>query len=120
MSVNLDVKITGRFFSADMKRTVEKAVEAEVMRKVGERLERSARTRRSKGRNLVGQAKNTVTVRAGTMEVEATSTLIKPRTKGTSWVRKHQGSPGFGKGIIGSMVPHVARKTAQRITQELS
>lgn len=120
MSVKLDVKISGAFFNADMKRAVEEAVNAEVIRKVEERLQRSARTRRSKGRVLVGQAKNTVTITSSAMEIEAVSTLNAPRTKGTSWTRKHIGGPPFGKGIIGAMVPNVARKTANRIVQELS
>lgn len=120
MSVKFDVRQSGRFFTANMSQTVERAVQEEVLRKVAERLERSAKTRRSKGRVLVGQARNTVTVASRELEVSATSTLKAPRNKGTSWSRKHLGGPPFGKGIVGAMIPNVARKTANRIVQELS
>lgn len=119
MGVRLDVKIDGPLFTKDVSKVVEQAVLDEVMRKVDERMERSARTTKSKGRTLIGQQRNTVTRRTGDLEFVATSTLNNPRNKGTSWVKKHIGAAGYGKGILGSMIPHVARKAAKRIAGDL-
>lgn len=119
MGVSMNVKISGPLFDKDIRKAVEDAVFDEVMQKVEERMERSARTTRSKGRTLIGQQRNTVRTSSDGLQFVATSTLNNPRNKGTSWVKKHIGAAGFGKGILGSMIPHVARKAGKRIAGDL-
>ena len=119
MGVSLDVKLSGPLFTKNVSKAVEDAILAEVIVKVDERLERSARTIKSKGRPLIGQQRNTVTRSKRELEITATSTLINPRNKGTSWVKKHLGASGYGKGIIGAMVPNVVRAAGKRIAGDL-
>lgn len=118
-SKDIEVALNGPLFSQNVGAVVQNAIVAEALTKVEERMERSARVRVSKGRRLVGNPRNRISQRLQGPTLEIASTLIPPRTRGTAWVRKHLGTPGYGKGIIGAMLPNVLRKLGRRIAEEL-
>lgn len=119
VNVQFDVALSGPIFSPGIDETIKRVIVDETLNKVDERIERSSKARRSKGRILVTNPKNRVTRRRQDLTLEATTTLIGRRNTGRSWVRKHLGSPGYGKGIIGAMLPRVLRKTARRLAEEM-
>lgn len=107
---NIDVTIKGPFFNKKISKVVQDAIVQEAVEKIGDRLTRKG-TQGSGGKGL-GVRRNTVTRKRGGLGEQVASTLRRPRTKGTSYIRKNMG-------IAKAMAPRVLRKTAQRIVGEL-
>jgi hypothetical protein len=107
----LDVTVTlkGPLFSSNLINRNRRALQEEVIRKVGERMNR--RGQRGSGGKGLGVERNVVTQeQRSELELLVESTRRWPRTKGTSWQRKNIG-------IVKSMAPRVLRKAALRIAE---
>lgn len=108
MTTAIDVRVTlkGGLFSKGIPPVVERALKEEALAKVRERINRPYRGKR------LGRARNIVTPTEQELTLREDSTLIPPRTKGTSWQRKNVA-------IVKSMAPRVMKKAAQRIAEEM-
>lgn len=111
MNLNAIVTVKGPLFSKKIKGVVEAAIIEESIDKIRERLTRKGA--QGSGGKGIGVRRNTVTSRKQGMEAEIESTLIKPRTKGTAYVRKNMG-------IAKAMTPRVVRAVAKRVVEELN
>lgn len=107
--MDISVQLTGPMFTKEAKPVVEKALGEEALRKISERMERSAR---SGGKKALGRRRNTITQTQNGLVLDIDSTLIWPRTKGSSWYRKNER-------IITAMTKNVLRKAGRRIAEEL-
>lgn len=140
---SVNVTIRGPLFDKKIEGVIYAAIVEESLQKIAERIERPLKGAPGRGKGQ-GRKVNRITSRYGRLTLTASSTLrdpavrrqsipsfgrgagrrpnpaFNPRSVGTSWVQKHIGSAGYGKGIIGSMAPSVLRKTAARIIGELS
>lgn len=104
-TVALGVSLRGGLFTKDILRLIQKQIDHEMLRKIEERVNRG-------GKGLGARRNKISGARQGFGRLTMTSTRKYPRTKGTSWQRKNIA-------IIKSMGPRIARKTAQRIVEEL-
>ncbi len=124
-SMDIKVNVSGPLFTKDIVKTIEKAVieeaidvlDARIML-TGKKFSTSGQAKQSKktGRQVRGQGlgvmRNTLSERRETLKSHVSSTLIPPRTVGTSWI-------AYNMGIAKSLVPRVVRKTADRIVRDL-
>lgn len=139
MSTTLNVSIRGPLFEKNLTATVQAAIISETLDRISQELDKKAANKKRLGRK-----NNRVTNRREALVLTSTSTLrdpsirrqripsfgrgagrrknpdFNPRVKGTTWVKKNIGQPPYGKGVIGSMLPRVLRKTAERIVGELN
>ena len=102
--INVGVTITGPLFKKKISDEVKGALVAEVLEKVGKRMERG-------GKGL-GAKRNIVSRETSGLVMEVDTTKHRPRTKGKAWARKNVG-------IAKSMARRVLRKAAKRIVEEL-
>ena len=104
--IQVHVTVKGPLFTKKLDSLVRNAMYEEAVEKITARMERG-------GKGL-GARRNVVTTRRlDPLTGEASSTLHRPRTKGTAWTRKNVA-------IAKAMAPRVLRKAALRITSELS
>jgi len=108
----IDVKVTlrGGLFGKDIPRIVQKQLVREVIVKVDERMGRKGP--QGSGGSGIGVKRNTVSRQPDGLQLTVSSTLNRPRVKGTAWQRKNIG-------IIKAMAPRVVRKAAERIAEEM-
>ena len=103
-AIDVHVSLRGGMFTKDIPSVVVKQLRHEVSQKVEERTARGGRG--------MGAMRNEVSHRRDRLDVEAVSTLHRPRLTGKAWQRKNIG-------IVKSMGPRVLRKAAERIAQEM-
>lgn len=107
MAGTFDVEVTvrGPMFRKNIDEMVKKALVAEVIDKVEQRMRRQ-------GKGLGAQRNQVTQQMRGELELLVESTRIWPRTKGTRWTRKNIG-------IVKAMAPRVMQKAATRIVEDL-
>ena len=107
--IQVHVTVKGPLFTKKLDSLVRNAMYEEAVEKITARIARPAK--RAKG---LGVRRNVITTRRlDPLTGEATSTLRRPRTKGTAWTR-------YNVAAARAMAPNVLKAAARRITSELS